>query len=81
MNKYQDDVVNDAIGELNRAAAKLAMIGAQLSIEASELDGAARGVVADEAVKAFLLGGQVLNAIDRYKWPVTLLKAKAAKHG
>lgn len=76
MNKFQSDVVQDALGDLNRAAAKLGMVATQLAAEAQALDGAQRSVVVEESLKLFVLGGSALLAIDRYKWPLNVMGVK-----
>jgi len=73
VNKYQSDLVQDAIGDLNRAASKLGMVAAQLTTESQVLDGAERSAKVDQGLKLFLLGGQMLLALDRYKSPLNVL--------
>lgn len=80
MNKYQSDVVADALNDLQRAAAKLAMVAAHLCTEAAETDGAARAAKANTGLAIFELGGHVLLAIDRYKSPIKPLE-KVLKNG
>lgn len=77
MNKYQSDVVADAIGELKRASQKLAMVATQLVSEATELDGAPRAEKANKAIEIYTLSGSVLVHLDRYETPITLIARKA----
>lgn len=77
MNKYQSEVVADAIGELKRASQKLALVATQLVSEAAEADGLPRAEKANKAIDIYTLSGSVLVHLDRYENPINLVARKA----
>lgn len=78
MNKYQSDVVADAIGELQRVSNKLSLVATQLVSEAAELDGAPRAEKANKAIELYKLSGGVLVNLDRYAAPVQIIEKRGS---
>lgn len=76
MNKYQSDTVAHALGDLQRASAKIAMVATQLVSEAAELDGAPRAAKANQAIALYTLSGSVLVNMDKYTSPVQTVEKR-----